>query len=83
MVRKQSTMSMSSEQVSFLRNEFDKKENKYSNKISDIENRIREAREQMKESTLELSLTFDKRHIEYNDLEEADRNELLKKDVQI
>eukprot|EP00351_Strombidinopsis_sp_SopsisLIS2011_P002215 CAMPEP_0116874728 /NCGR_PEP_ID=MMETSP0463-20121206/6280_1 /TAXON_ID=181622 /ORGANISM="Strombidinopsis sp, Strain SopsisLIS2011" /LENGTH=76 /DNA_ID=CAMNT_0004518843 /DNA_START=662 /DNA_END=892 /DNA_ORIENTATION=+ len=76
-------MSMSSEAVSLLRTEFDKKENKYRNNISDLESKIKEARDQMKESTLELSLTFDKKQMEYNDLDETDRDELLKKDVQI
>ena len=74
---------MSSEQVLLLRNEFDKNENNYRKKISDLESKIREARDQMKESTLELSLTFDRKNMEYNDLDEADREELLKKDVQI
>lgn len=35
----------------------------------------------MKESTLELSLTFDKKTTEYTDLNETDREDLLKKDV--
>lgn len=74
---------MSSEQVTTLRTEFDKKENKYRHNVQDLEDRIREERDQMKESTLELSLTFDKRHMEYNDLNDGEREELLMKDLQI
>jgi len=37
----------------------------------------------MKESTVELSLTYDKKTTEYTDLNEADREDVLKKDVQI
>ena len=68
---------MTSEQASMLRSQFNLKEINYKNRIRDLENNVQEQRDMMKESTLELSLTFEKKSEGYAEYDEADRDILL------
>eukprot|EP00352_Strombidinopsis_acuminata_P001015 CAMPEP_0176344268 /NCGR_PEP_ID=MMETSP0126-20121128/4571_1 /TAXON_ID=141414 ORGANISM="Strombidinopsis acuminatum, Strain SPMC142" /NCGR_SAMPLE_ID=MMETSP0126 /ASSEMBLY_ACC=CAM_ASM_000229 /LENGTH=90 /DNA_ID=CAMNT_0017690641 /DNA_START=675 /DNA_END=947 /DNA_ORIENTATION=+ len=78
-----SILSTTPEQANQIREEFTKKEVIYQAQIRDLQKRVHNAQDDMREATLELSVTYDKKLNIYSHLDPADREVMLKKDVQV
>lgn len=80
-MKRGSVMSTTTEQAQQIRDDFAKQEVIYQKQIRDLQKRVHDAQDDMREATLELSVTYDKKLNIYSHLDQADKEVMLKKDV--